>query len=91
MHTTGDGLVIPSHESAYRKTVEEAGRSDKLVQVFVDAVGHCTFTPAQWLAAVAAIEYWLDTGEAPNDAFFSEDIGFNNGFTPQPWPQPELQ
>ena len=91
MHTTGDGLVIPSHESAYSKTVEEAGRSDKLVQVFVDAVGHCTFTPAQWLAAVAAIEYWLDTGEAPNDAFFSEDIGFNNGFTPQPWPQPELQ
>ena len=92
MHTTGDGLVIPYHESAYRKTVEEAGRSDKLVQVFVDAVGHCTFTPVQWLAVVAAIEDWLDTGEAPNDAFFPEDIGFNNGFTPQPWPQsPELQ
>jgi hypothetical protein len=92
MHTTGDGLVIPSHESAYRKTVEEVGRSDKLVQVFVDAVGHCTFTPAQWLAAVAAIEYWLDTGEAPNDDFFPEDNGFNNEFTPQPWPQPpELQ
>jgi hypothetical protein len=92
MHTTGDGLVIPSHESAYRKTVEEAGMSDKLVQVFVDAVGHCTFTPAQWLAAVSAIEHWLDMGEAPNNAFFPEDIGFNNGFTPQPWPQPpELQ
>ena len=92
MHTTGDGLVIPSHESAYRKTVEDAGRSDKLVQVFVDAVGHCTFTPAQWLAAVVAMEDWLDTGEGPNDAFFPENIGFNNGFTPQPWPQPpELQ
>lgn len=92
MHTTGDGLVITSHESAYRKTVEEAGMSDKLVQVFVDAVGHCTFTPAQWLVAVAAMEDWLDTGEAPKDAFFPEDIGFKNGLTPQPWPQtPELQ
>lgn len=88
MHTIEDGLVIPAHESAYRETVEAAGRSDRLVQVFVDAMGHCTFTPDQWLAAVSAMESWLDTGEPPDEDFFPETLDFDNDFEPPPWPQP---
>lgn len=88
MHTTTDGLVIPAHESAYLETVEAAGKSDLLVQAFTDAVGHCTFTPEQWLATVAAMESWLDTERPPGKNFFSKQIGFDNKFTPPSWPQP---
>jgi hypothetical protein len=88
MHTTVDGLVIPSHESAYQETVDISGRSDKLVQVFVDAVGHCTFTPDQWLAAVTAMDYWLDKGLRPDETFFPGEMGFDKNFVPMPWPQP---
>lgn len=88
MHTKTDGLVIPANESAYRETVEAAGKSDLLVQVFTDAVGHCTFTSDQWLATVAAMKYWLDTERQPGQKFFSPKIGFDNNFTPPAWPQP---
>ena len=46
MHTTGDGLVVPENEQAYRDVVAEAGDSSMLRQIFVHRAGHCAFTPA---------------------------------------------
>ena len=62
MHTTGDGLVTPTNESAYADTVQAAGASAMLRQVFVHRAGHCSFTPAETIAAVKVMLQRLDTG-----------------------------
>ena len=51
MHTTGDGLVVPENEQAYRSVVDEAGDARLLRQVFVHRAGHCAFTPAETITA----------------------------------------
>jgi len=62
MHTTGDGLVVPENEQAYRSAVDQAGRASLLRQVFVHRAGHCTFTPAETVTAVQTLENRLVTG-----------------------------
>ncbi len=62
MHTTGDGLVVPENEQAYRAAVDQAGRASLLRQVFVHRAGHCTFTPAETVTAVQTLENRLATG-----------------------------
>jgi hypothetical protein len=91
IHTSVDGLVLPSHERVYRDTVGAAGRDDLLVQVFTTAIGHCTFTSAQWLATVAAMDSWLETRVAPGVEFFPAALGFDHGFVPPPYPQPPAE
>jgi len=86
MHTITDGLAPVAHESAYRELVEKRGNSQYLVQDYTTGVGHCAFTGEQILAALAAMNHWLDTGVKPDATFFPEAIGFNNSFVPPPWP-----
>jgi pimeloyl-ACP methyl ester carboxylesterase len=62
MHTTGDGLVVPENEQAYRSAVDRAGRASLLRQVFVHRAGHCAFTPAETVTAVQTLENRLTTG-----------------------------
>src|SRR5215468_9543330 len=62
MHTTGDGLVVPENEQAYRSAVGRAGRASLLRQVFVHRAGHCAFTPAETVTAVQTLENRLATG-----------------------------
>jgi pimeloyl-ACP methyl ester carboxylesterase len=62
MHTTGDGLVVPENEQAYRQVVDQAGNGAKLAQIFVHRAGHCAFTPAETITAVQTLINRLDTG-----------------------------
>src|SRR5436190_21732264 len=62
MHTTGDGLVVPENEQAYRSAVDQAGGATLRRQVFVHRAGHCTFTPAETVTAVQTLENRLATG-----------------------------
>jgi hypothetical protein len=62
MHTTGDGLVVPENEQAYRSAVERAGDGSLLQQIFVDRAGHCAFTPAETITAVQVLAGRLDSG-----------------------------
>ncbi len=62
MHTTGDGLVVPENEQAYRSVVNRAGNGPLLRQIFVHRAGHCAFTPAETITAVQALLHRLDTG-----------------------------
>jgi hypothetical protein len=55
MHTTGDGLVVPENEQAYRQAVDRAGDASLLRQVFVDRAGHCAFTPAEMITAIGVL------------------------------------
>jgi pimeloyl-ACP methyl ester carboxylesterase len=63
LHTKGDGLVVVQNESAYKKVVDEAGNGEFLRRTFVDRAGHCTFTPAETIAAVQTLIGRLDTGK----------------------------
>ena len=62
MHTTGDGLVVPENESAYRSVVHHAGNSALLRQIFVHRAGHCAFTPAETIIAARVLLHRLATG-----------------------------
>jgi len=63
LHTKGDGLVVVQNESAYKEVVEDAGNAEFLRRAFVSRAGHCTFTPAETVAAVQRLIDRLDTGE----------------------------
>jgi hypothetical protein len=62
MHTTGDGLVINENESAYRTIVDLTGNHRFLRQTFVSRAGHCTFTPAETIAAVGTLLNRVESG-----------------------------
>jgi pimeloyl-ACP methyl ester carboxylesterase len=62
MHTTGDGLVVPENEQAYRTVVDRAGDGRLLRQIFVHRAGHCAFTPAETITAARTLLRRLNTG-----------------------------
>jgi pimeloyl-ACP methyl ester carboxylesterase len=86
LHTKGDALATPNHESAYRDTVEQQGNDDLLLQQFTNGIAHCTFTPEQEIAGVDAMMDWLDTGIRPDPSFFASTPGFDLSYVPEPWP-----
>jgi pimeloyl-ACP methyl ester carboxylesterase len=86
LHTTMDNVADASHESAYRVAVKGWGAEANLYQAYVNAAGHCVFTPNQLLTTVAAMERWLDSGKRPDASWFPEAEGFANSFAPPPWP-----
>ncbi len=66
LHTTGDGLVVNEDEAQYKLTVDAAGKGSLLRQVFVSRAGHCTFTPAETIAAFKALIHRVNTGHWGN-------------------------
>jgi hypothetical protein len=98
MHTTGDGLVVNQDEQAYASVVEDR---QLLRQTFVHRAGHCTFTPAETIAAFSALERRISSGRwsglAPgelNAAAATLGPAFNIAppsyipFTPTAFPRP---
>jgi hypothetical protein len=63
VHTTGDGLVVPENEQAYRSAVRRTGSGPLLRQLFVHRAGHCAFTPAETITAVRLLLRRLGTGQ----------------------------
>lgn len=63
LHTDGDGLVPVEDEQAYLATATEAGNKALVHDLFVHRAGHCTFTPAETVAAVEALFTRLSTGK----------------------------
>jgi pimeloyl-ACP methyl ester carboxylesterase len=100
MHTTGDGLVVPENEQAYRSVVDRAGNGRLLRQIFVARAGHCTFTPAETITALNVLVNRLDTGHwnVPDPASLNADavaLGSLNvappaftSFRPTQYPRP---
>jgi hypothetical protein len=65
LHTTRDGAVPFFHEVAYAGLVSATGRSDMLLQLPVDAFGHCAFTIPEQVGAFLALKTWVETGLKP--------------------------
>lgn len=63
IHTTGDGATMVTYQDAYARTVRSAGAAPMLAQAYVRAPGHCTFTAAETIAAVDAIDRRIATGK----------------------------
>jgi pimeloyl-ACP methyl ester carboxylesterase len=55
IHTTNDPLVDVEQERAYASAVRRAGDAGLLRQAFVNRAGHCTFTPAEQIAALQTL------------------------------------
>ncbi|MGH9745019.1 MAG: alpha/beta hydrolase family protein [Candidatus Acidiferrales bacterium] len=66
MHTTGDGLVVDQNETAYRTIVALRGNGNLLRQTFISRAGHCSFTPAETIAAVGTLLTRVETGHWPS-------------------------
>ncbi|QOV33827.1 prolyl oligopeptidase family serine peptidase [Streptomyces ferrugineus] len=62
VHTIGDALVPVQTESALKRAVTAAGSASRLRQAYTDNAGHCTFSPAEQLAAVDTLEDRLAAG-----------------------------
>jgi pimeloyl-ACP methyl ester carboxylesterase len=65
IHTTYDSLVLGSDVTAYEVPAALAGSSDRFVARFVEADGHCNFTPAQTGGAFDALRAWAREGRRP--------------------------
>jgi hypothetical protein len=86
MHSIFDGLVPVYNHSAYTAAVTAAGSSDRLLQAFVTNVGHCSFSAAQYLSVVEAMQNWLNTGVKPDASALPVSLGFDLEYVPLPWP-----
>ncbi|MBV8988016.1 MAG: hypothetical protein JO372_05580 [Solirubrobacterales bacterium] len=62
LHTISDQLVPVQQENYYHALVARAGDSALLRQAFVEAQGHCNFTPAEIVAGVQAVASRVATG-----------------------------
>ncbi|MFE2990595.1 alpha/beta hydrolase [Streptomyces sp. NPDC059262] len=62
VHTVADNLVPAEQESALARRVRAAGDGALLRQAYVARTGHCTFTTAETVAAVHALEWRVEHG-----------------------------
>ncbi|MEO6339770.1 MAG: hypothetical protein ABIO39_07030 [Caulobacteraceae bacterium] len=62
MHTLGDGVTSVNGEMGYIAAVNAAGRGANMRALFVRGAGHCTFTPAERIAALTTLTDRLDKG-----------------------------
>jgi dienelactone hydrolase len=68
IHTTGDNLVPVEQENRFAARVRASGDGALLRQAFVERQGHCTFTTAETVAALHALEHRVSTGHWDNVA-----------------------
>ena len=65
LHGTGDLFVPISMEQSYRRTVEDAGRGDLLVQRAMRHAGHCVFSQDELSQGFDDLVSWARTGTRP--------------------------
>ncbi|MFM9370541.1 hypothetical protein [Streptomyces sp. Da 82-17] len=65
LHAIDDPTAFVEHESAYRATLEGAGRDEHLVQTFTEEREHSGLSPAEYANSLAALDRWARTGDRP--------------------------
>jgi predicted esterase len=75
IHTNNDPLVDVEQEQAYNSAVHRAGDPTLLRQAFVNRAGHCTFSPAEQIAALQTL---LDRVQARSWSQVSTDAASLN-------------
>jgi alpha-beta hydrolase superfamily lysophospholipase len=64
-HGIGDATAFVELQSAFRQTMEAAGRGERLVQTFVDASEHSHLGDATYPPLFDALLAWIDAGRKP--------------------------
>lgn len=96
LHGIGDATVFVENQAAYRATLDRAGTTDRLVQVFADESEHSKMSAVLYPAALATLARWAETGERPTPAAFRarcEELRARHpgecrvleSYVPQPW------
>jgi hypothetical protein len=62
LQAVGDGVTIPAIHGGLQAIVDAAGHRRELAQLWVDGAGHCTFTPAEMIAALKTLELRIESG-----------------------------
>ncbi|MPY61543.1 alpha/beta hydrolase [Streptomyces spongiae] len=62
IHTTADNLVPVEQENRFADRVRASGDRALLRQAYVERQGHCTFTTAETVAALRAVEHRVAAG-----------------------------
>ena len=65
LHTSGDEVVVASTAFNYALLAQRSGHADNFVQQYVNAAGHCAFTPKQIGRAFDELVDWSRTGKRP--------------------------
>ncbi|OYU77353.1 MAG: hypothetical protein CFE32_06165 [Alphaproteobacteria bacterium PA3] len=65
LHGIHDPVADVSHEAAYRRTIEQAGRGDLLVQTFTNEAEHSRLSVPAYPSMFKAMMNWIDTGQKP--------------------------
>jgi pimeloyl-ACP methyl ester carboxylesterase len=65
LHDAGDPLVVASTAFEYALTAQRAGHGGNFVQQYVNAEGHCVFTPGQIGRAFDEMVEWSRSGKRP--------------------------
>jgi len=71
LHALHDPVVSFSAEDDFRRTVRAAGRGHLLLQIATDEREHSKLDDGGYLAVLAGLETWIQTGDRPT----AEDIG----------------
>jgi len=93
-HTIGDGLTSPVLEGAYAGQVNRAGRAADFRAGWVAAAGHCTFSPAEHIIALRALESRLQSGhwdvspDQLNATSVAPELGSHRFIRYTPYPLP---
>jgi pimeloyl-ACP methyl ester carboxylesterase len=62
IHTVADSLVPVEFQQEYGEKVRRAGSGHLLRQAYVGRIGHCAFTPAEYVAALLAVQNRIRNG-----------------------------
>jgi alpha-beta hydrolase superfamily lysophospholipase len=65
MHAIDDPTAFVELESTFRRTMERAGRSKALVQLFTQDSEHSYSSDAQYVSAIRALLAWVEQGTVP--------------------------
>ena len=68
MHAADDPTAFVEVEARYRASVAAAGKSDLLLQNFVEEHEHSVLTAPEYPTALDALLHWIDTGRKPTAA-----------------------
>ena len=96
LHAIEDPTAFVEHESAYRETLEKAGKAHNLVQVFTGESLHSALPDPEYATALDALRRWVETGSRPSAAtiaaacpVFAARLGgaclFRPDYTPPPF------
>lgn len=68
VHGVDDPTAFVEHEAAFRDTMVRAGTADRLVQTFTRDSEHSYLADPVYVALLASLLDWLDTGSKPTPA-----------------------